>query len=281
MVSMLRGGCRFPLMAATLALGIWVISGSSAMAHGGGGGGGGHGGGGMGGGHMGGMGMGGMGMGHMGGYGGMGMGRMGGYGYGNRLGYGGYGGYGYGGFYPGFYGLGLFGLGYGGYGMGYGGYGMGYGGYGMGYGGYDGYGMGYGGYGYPYYGGYGGAGYSYPYVNTVYTSPTVYSSAYVAPAAGAPNTVAAQGRYLGIDEEPVVEAGGRKGMKVSNVYPGTAAEKAGLKAGDVIHSINGYLTEQRGNLAWIIANATPTNILKMNVRTAKDGQEHTVTAQIP
>ncbi len=272
MVSMLRGGCRFPLMAATLALGIWVISGSSAMAHGGGGGGGGHGGGGMGGGHMGGMGMGGMGMGHMGGYGGMGMGHMGGYGYGNRLGYGGYGGYG--GFYPGFYGLGLFGLGYGGYGMGYGGYGMGYGGY-------DGYGMGYGGYGYPYYGGYGGAGYSYPYVNTVYTSPTVYSSAYVAPAAGAPNTVAAQGRYLGIDEEPVVEAGGRKGMKVSNVYPGTAAEKAGLKAGDVIHSINGYLTEQRGNLAWIIANATPTNILKMNVRTAKDGQEHTVTAQIP
>jgi hypothetical protein len=49
----------------------------------------------------------------------------------------------------------------------------------------------------------------------------------------------------------------------------------------VIHSINGYLTEQRGNLAWIIANAAPNNILKMNVRTARDGQEHTVTAQLP
>ena len=93
--------------------------------------------------------------------------------------------------------------------------------------------------------------------------------------------VAGQGRYLGIDEEPVVDAGGRKGMKVANVYPGTPAEKAGLQAGDVIHSINGYMTEQRGNLAWIIANAAPSNALKMNVRTAKDGQEHTVTAQLP
>ncbi len=231
----------------------------------------------------------GMGMGHMGG---MGMGHMGGYGYG-----GGYRGLGYGGFYPGFYGgYGLYGLGYGGYGLGYGGYGLGYGGYGgygMGYGGYGGYGMGYGGYGmgyggygmggygYPYYGGY-GMGYSYPYTNTVYTNPVAgfgYSSAYVAPAAG--TMMAGQGRYLGIDEEPAVDAGGRKGMKVTNVYPGTAAEMAGLQAGDVIHSINGYLTEQRGNLAWIIANAAKNNILKMNVLTAKDGKEHTVTAQLP
>ena len=57
-------------------------------------------------------------------------------------------------------------------------------------------------------------------------------------------------------------------MKISNVYPGTAAEKAGLKAGDVLRSANGYLTEQRGNLAWIIANATPNNVLKLNVQTA-------------
>ena len=70
-------------------------------------------------------------------------------------------------------------------------------------------------------------------------------------------------------------------MKVANVYPGTAAERAGLQVGDVIHSINGYLTEQRGNLAWIIANAAPNNTLTMNVRTASDGKEHTVTAQIP
>ncbi len=48
-------------------------------------------------------------------------------------------------------------------------------------------------------------------------------------------------------------------MKIGKVYPGTAAERAGLRAGDVIRSVNGYLTEQRGNLAWVIANAMPNN----------------------
>jgi hypothetical protein len=63
-----------------------------------------------------------------------------GYGYGGWNGYGGYGlGYGrYGGygFLPFLGGLGLGGLGYGGYGLGYGGYGLGYGGFGPAYGGY-------------------------------------------------------------------------------------------------------------------------------------------------
>jgi S1-C subfamily serine protease len=143
--------------------------------------------------------------------------------------------------------------------MGYGG--MGYGG--MGYGG-----MGYGGMGY---GGFGGA---YP------ASGFGYSSAYVAPGAGA-GAVAPQRRVLGIDEEPVVLPDGKKGMKIANVYAGTAAEQAGLQVGDVLRSVNGYLTEQRGNLAWIIANATPDNTLKMNVRTARDGQNHAVTATLP
>ena len=31
------------------------------------------------------------------------------------------------------------------------------------------------------------------------------------------------------------------------------AEQAGLQPGDVILSANGYLTQQSGNLAWIIA----------------------------
>ena len=70
-------------------------------------------------------------------------------------------------------------------------------------------------------------------------------------------------------------------MKVSRVYPGTAAEKAGLKPGDVIRSINGYRTEEPGNLAWIIANAAPDKVLKMIVRTADDAKEHTITVQLP
>ena len=68
---------------------------------------------------------------------------------------------------------------------------------------------------------------------------------------------------MGIDEAPVVDANGVRGIKVTLVYPGSVAEKAGLHVGDVIHSINGYLTTQPGNLAWIIANASPDNVLKI------------------
>lgn len=92
--------------------------------------------------------------------------------------------------------------------------------------------------------------------------------------------MAARGSDLGIDEEPVVDAGGVRGMKVAKVYPGTAAAKAGIQAGDVLHSINGYSTQRHGNLAWIIANAAPNRVLEINLRSVRDGQEHTITAQI-
>jgi PDZ domain len=286
-----RCGAKLSLTALVLALGIWSLSGASAFGHGGGGGGGGgHGGGGMGGmggmgGHMGGMGMGGMGMGGMG-MGGMGMGGMGGGRFGGGFGGGrfggfnrgfgfgglGFGGFGFGGFWPGFYGYYPYG-----YGLGYGG--LGYGGYGgMGYGG-----MGYGGmgYGYP---GYGYAANAYPSSPNGGAMPASggfgYNAAYVAPASGAAMP-GMQRRYLGIDEEPMVGSDGSKAMRISNIYPNTAAEKAGLKVGDVLRSVNGYLTEQRGNLAWIIANATPNSELKLNVQTAKDGQTHQIVATLP
>ena len=54
-------------------------------------------------------------------------------------------------------------------------------------------------------------------------------------------------------------------MKITKVYPGSAAERSGLHEGDVIHSINDYATQQRGNLEWIYVNAAPNNILKMQV----------------
>ncbi len=107
------------------------------------------------------------------------------------------------------------------------------------------------------------------------------SPAQTPPTTGEIANLPVQGRSLGIDAEPVVETGGLWGMKVSKVYPGTAAEKAGLHAGDVIYSVNGHLTQQRGDLAWIIANAAPNNVLKMNVRTASDSKEHTIRAQLP
>ena len=116
------------------------------------------------------------------------------------------------------------------------------------------------------------------------TAPAVgfgQPSASIPPAMGEiPNSPPA-GRSLGIDAQPVVDASGMRGLKVSKVYPGTAAEKAGLHPGAVIHSVNGYLTQQRGDLVWFIAQAAPDNVLKMNVRTASDGNEHTITVQLP
>jgi hypothetical protein len=194
----------------------------------------------------------------------------------------GFGGWGYGGFYPWF---GGYGLGYGyGYPWLYGGYGLGLG-YGLGYGGYGGYGLGYGGYGgYGYgYPGYGGYGYGNPYYNG-YMVPT-YGAGYSQPLSATVNMTAtptaSQRRYLGITEEPVVDANGKRAMKVASVYPGTPAEKAGLKVGDVIESVNGYMTETPGNLAWIIANATQDNVLRINLRSATDGQVRVIAANIP
>jgi hypothetical protein len=199
-------------------------------------------------------------------------------------------------------GFGFGGLGFGGFGWGYPlGWGWGYGGFGYPYYGGLGYGLGGYGWGYPYGYGYGfdpyyGYGYGYGYPAYGYGIASVspeaglgagtagagfgYSPAYVAPGATPAVTMVPGRRILGIDEEPVVLPDGRKGMKITNIYPGTGAAKAGLQVGDVLISVNGYLTEQRGNLAWILAKATPGNELKMVVRTVKDGKDHTVTATI-
>jgi hypothetical protein len=124
-------------------------------------------------------------------------------------------------------------------------------------------------YGYPNYGyGYGyGSGYTYPSYTYGYGNSPVYA---------APT----QGRYLGIDEQPVVDSGGQ-GMQVVQVYPGTPAAQAGLQVGDVIYSANGYLTQVHGHLAWIIANTPSNGELQMNVRTARDGVDHLIVARVP
>jgi len=88
-------------------------------------------------------------------------------------------------------------------------------------------------------------------------------------------------RDFGIDEEPVIDSDGVRAIKVSNVYPGAPAAKAGLQAGDVIRSINGFRTEQPGNLAWIIANATLHSQLKINVHKLSDGKVRSVSVQFP
>ena len=88
-------------------------------------------------------------------------------------------------------------------------------------------------------------------------------------------------RNFGIDEESVADVDGVRGMKVVKIYPGTPAEKAGLKPGDVIRSVNGYLTVTPGNLSWIIMNKAPDKALKINVRSATDGTQHSITIELP
>lgn len=209
--------------------------------------------------------------GHGGGFGG---GRMGGGGFGWGRGggmgggyYGG-GGYGYGGF--GGYGFGGIGLGYGMYGMGGMGYGYGYPGYGYGYG--NGYGLGYSGYGYSSYPGYVyGSGYSEP----GYT----YSSAYgtVPLQAAAPSFFTLPS--LGIDERKVSDATGSH-IQVARVYAGSPAERAGLQAGDTIVSANGFLTQDPGNLAWIINHHTTNGAVTLKVRQVANGQDATLSATL-
>ena len=108
-----------------------------------------------------------------------------------------------------------------------------------------------------------------------------YRATPVQPSPGPASALPAQRDLLGIDDESVVDPTGVSGLRVSKVYPQSAAEKAGLRAGDVIQSINGYVTVQPGNLTWIIANAAPDRALKISVRTSSDGVLRTIAAQLP
>ena len=95
----------------------------------------------------------------------------------------------------------------------------------------------------------------------------------LSPAIGGIARLQGPGPYLGIDEEPVTDPAGVRGIQITKVYVGSPADKAGLRAGDVIHSVNGYLTTERGNLAWIITVGTPNDVLKMSVRSVVDGKD--------
>ncbi len=86
---------------------------------------------------------------------------------------------------------------------------------------------------------------------------------------------------LGIDEEPAVDVDGVRGIKIVGIHPGTAADKSGLRIGDVIRSANGYLTTRSGNLTWIIANEAQGHLLEMNVRTVADGNLRVIRVQLP
>jgi hypothetical protein len=102
----------------------------------------------------------------------------------------------------------------------------------------------------------------------------------VAPAPGEVLDERAASRSLGIDSEPFADAGGR-GLTVTRVYPESPAQASGLRVGDVIRSVNGYVTGFPGDLSWVISNAAPERRLTMSVRSASDGELRTLKATLP
>jgi hypothetical protein len=97
--------------------------------------------------------------------------------------------------------------------------------------------------------------------------PTVYATQYQQPV---PAYKAPQPTYtLGVDGQPV-DDGGTGAFQITQVWPGTAAERAGLKTGDVIRASNGYSVQNLSNLRWIIIRSS--GVMQMKVRDANSGE---------
>jgi hypothetical protein len=86
---------------------------------------------------------------------------------------------------------------------------------------------------------------------------------------------------LGFEQEPAVDPNGVRVMKVRSLRPGSPADKGLLGVGDLIYSINGYHTDQPGNLPWITSNAAPDRVLKVIVHSARDGKERSLMISLP
>ena len=71
-----------------------------------------------------------------------------------------------------------------------------------------------------------------------------------------------------------------KGLKVTKIQAGGAAEKAGLSVGDEIRSANNYVTQKPGDLTWIVTKAAPDDILRINIRTSSDGRDRTLDVRL-
>jgi hypothetical protein len=102
-----------------------------------------------------------------------------------------------------------------------------------------------------------------------------------APAAGEVLDEHAASRSIGHDTEPYTDPVGGRGLKVTRVQPGSPAQAAGLRDGDVIRSINGYLTELPTSVAWIVANAAPDRLLRVTLRAAADGRVRVLAVRLP
>lgn len=93
--------------------------------------------------------------------------------------------------------------------------------------------------------------------------------------------VPVQERYLGMGVEPGVGTGGRQGLRIISILPGSTAQNAGLQVGDVILSINGQAIVQRSQLGQLIGSVPSGNQLQMTIIKTGTGQEQTLTIVVP
>ncbi|WP_435011986.1 PDZ domain-containing protein (plasmid) [Tundrisphaera lichenicola] len=100
------------------------------------------------------------------------------------------------------------------------------------------------------------------------------------PTAPPPSPPTTEIRATGMEAEPVVASDGRKGLKVTRIQAGGAAEEAGLRVGDEIRSANNYVTDKTGDLIWIAAHAAPDDILRVNIRSASDGRDRSMDVRL-
>jgi S1-C subfamily serine protease len=101
------------------------------------------------------------------------------------------------------------------------------------------------------------------------------------PATSPTNPVPPASDTLGMMFEPSTETGKTPGLKITSIAVIGVIGKAGLRIGDVLVSINGYVTQKMTDPEWIILNASPDKVLKMNVRFASDGKDHAITVPLP
>ena len=90
------------------------------------------------------------------------------------------------------------------------------------------------------------------------------------------------GRRLGVGVDELTDQlaqyfGANEGLLVTSVTDGSAASRAGLKAGDVITSINGRAVRSRGDLIQGLRDAASEEI---TIGIVRDKKESTVTAKV-
>jgi len=87
--------------------------------------------------------------------------------------------------------------------------------------------------------------------------------------------------YLGVRTSPLFASRGSRrisGVRVQEVVPGSAAEAAGLRSGDVLHSIDGVELRRTSTLLETLAGMAPGTRVALELE--RDGERSTVEVEL-